>query len=76
MAGAWAPSLLPGLWVIADYRPPGGWVREPYARLTCTYGCRIEARGADEVAYFVAGIRFIHARRCPGPTEETETSTS
>lgn len=74
MAEIWAPSLLPGLWVVADYLPRHGWVRQPYARLTCIHGCRIESRGdADEVARFVANARFIHARRCPGPTTETRS---
>lgn len=69
MAERWAPSALPGLWVVADYRPPHGWVRTPYARLTCRYGCRFEERGdADDVARFVASIAFVHARRCPGPS--------
>lgn len=72
MAG-WAPSELPGLWVVADYRPPYGWVRPPYARFTCRYGCRFEERGdADDVAAFIASIAFIHARRCPGPNTHEE----
>ncbi|MCH5677854.1 hypothetical protein [Streptomyces gilvus] len=68
MAETWAPSEMHGLWVVADYRPPYGWVRPPYARLTCPHGCLFEQRGeAADVARFVASIRFIHARRCPGP---------
>lgn len=68
MAGGWRPAGLHGLWVVADYRPGHGWVRPPYARLTCPHGCHLEARGdADQVARFVASVRFIHARRCPGP---------
>lgn len=69
MAKTWAPATLPGLWVIADYHPGrGGWVRTPYARLTCPHGCHFEALGdAADVARFIASIGFIHARRCPGP---------
>lgn len=74
MAERWAPSDLPGLWVVADYRPAKGWVRPPYARLTCPYGCRFEAEGdVDEVARFIANVAFIHARRCPGPTHQART---
>jgi hypothetical protein len=74
VAETWRPAELPGLWVVADYRPPYGWVRTPYARLTCPHGCLIESRGdAEEVAAFVANVAFIHARRCPGPTSEELT---
>ena len=73
MAETWPPAELPGLWVVADYRPPYGWVRQPYARLTCPHGCLLEAYGdADEVAAFTKSIAFIHARRCPGPTKESD----
>lgn len=70
-AGRWAPSQLFGLWVIADYRPPYGYVRPPYARLTCPHGCYLEAFGAEQVATFTKSIAFIHARRCPGPATPT-----
>lgn len=72
-AATWAPAELPGLWVVADYLP-GGWVRTPYARLTCPYGCFFEERGdAAKVAAFVANARFIHDRRCPRPKETRGT---
>lgn len=70
-ADGWPPTGLPGLWVVADYRPPYGWVRTPYARLTCPHGCVLECRGEPvDVARFVAAVHFVHARRCPGPTPE------
>lgn len=73
MAEGWAPGELYGLWVVADYRPPYGWVRAPYARLTCPHGCHFEESGDPaDVARFVASIRFTHALNCPGeqPSED------
>ncbi|WP_141689487.1 hypothetical protein [Streptomyces sp. DI166] len=70
-AKAWPPAGLHGLWAVADYRPPYGWIRRPYARLTCPHGCFLECSGeAAEVARFVAAAHFVHARRCPGPRED------
>ncbi|WP_406262526.1 hypothetical protein OIA45_39650 [Streptomyces chartreusis] len=68
----WPPATLPGLWVIADYHPRlGGWMRTPYARLTCPHGCLLEEYGDPaDVARFVKAAAFIHARRCPGPTAD------
>ncbi|MFE6282459.1 hypothetical protein [Streptomyces sp. NPDC057877] len=70
MAEQWPPTRLYGVWVVADYRPPYGWVRPPYARLTCPHGCLIESPAkadAVDVARLIASLHFIHARRCPGP---------
>jgi hypothetical protein len=74
VAATWPPAELFGLWVVADYRPPYGWVRTPYARLTCPYGCHLEESGdAEDVARFVKAAAFIHARRCPGPPTTART---
>ncbi|MEU3256144.1 hypothetical protein [Streptomyces sp. NPDC006997] len=59
---------------MAEPWPPYGYVRPPYARLTCPHGCVIESPiGADavDVARFIASLEFVHARRCPGQRKDT-----